>query len=313
MNILVAIDNSPTAQAALAAVLARNWPDASSIRLLTVIPSKGYSADTLRKQLSEAHELLDRYTQEIESKNTDSIVAGQIDRGELSNAILKVAHSWPADLIIVGADDKTGLDRIFHKSTSEHVFEHASCSLLVARNIHGKKEFSDILIAVEEDSINSNILVDTVLSASWPDNSRFHILTVAKPNLSAGSFEPNGFAVIRAVEEHQARLSSLHASIEKLRRQLECRYSSFSFEKSVMEGHPETAILEFAKDKDIDLVLVGSGGKSQFRRKILGSVSQAVARKAHCSVQVVRSSVTPLFKSVPERTTARKLDLVSGF
>src|SRR5690606_26874605 len=111
-----------------------DWPEASSIRLLTVIPDKQNSADIERTHILNAHRLLNRGSREIESKNPDSIVVGQIDRGDLVNSILKVAHSWPADLIIVGADDSTWISRLlFRKSVSEQIFERASCSVLVAR------------------------------------------------------------------------------------------------------------------------------------------------------------------------------------
>ena len=38
-----------------------------------------------------------------------------------------------------------------------------------------------------------------------------------------------------------------------------------------------------------DLIVVGSHGRRGFRRFLLGSVSEAVAMNAHCSVVVVRA------------------------
>ena len=40
MNILITLDSSPTAQAALEAALARRWPPATEFRVLTVLPQK---------------------------------------------------------------------------------------------------------------------------------------------------------------------------------------------------------------------------------------------------------------------------------
>lgn len=58
---------------------------------------------------------------------------------------------------------------------------------------------------------------------------------------------------------------------------------------AVRSGNPKELILEEAKEWNADLIVVGSHGRRGFRRFLLGSVSEAVAMKAHCSVVVLRS------------------------
>ena len=55
----------------------------------------------------------------------------------------------------------------------------------------------------------------------------------------------------------------------------------------IREGSPAKVILEVAKDEDIDLIVMGSSGKSGFDRFILGSVSDKVVNTAKCPVLVV--------------------------
>jgi nucleotide-binding universal stress UspA family protein len=57
---------------------------------------------------------------------------------------------------------------------------------------------------------------------------------------------------------------------------------------AVLAGNPKNVILEEAKKWDADLIVVGSHGRRGFKRFMLGSVSEAVAMNAHCSVVVVR-------------------------
>ncbi|TWT82444.1 putative universal stress protein [Planctomycetes bacterium CA13] len=54
------------------------------------------------------------------------------------------------------------------------------------------------------------------------------------------------------------------------------------------EGHPSQRIIEFAKERDVDFIIVGAQGHSGIRRMLLGSTSDEVATQAHCSVLVVR-------------------------
>ncbi len=47
-------------------------------------------------------------------------------------------------------------------------------------------------------------------------------------------------------------------------------------------------IVEQAKKNDIDLVVVGTRGRSKFKRLLVGSVASGVSNHAHCPVLVVR-------------------------
>ena len=59
-------------------------------------------------------------------------------------------------------------------------------------------------------------------------------------------------------------------------------------EPVVLMGEPFDMILEKAEEEKVDLIIVGSHGKKGIERLLLGSVSEKVARKAKCSVLVVR-------------------------
>jgi nucleotide-binding universal stress UspA family protein len=64
----------------------------------------------------------------------------------------------------------------------------------------------------------------------------------------------------------------------------------------LLSGNPKEVILEEARNWDTDLIVVGSHGRRGFKRFLLGSVSEAVAMNAHCSVVVVRGSARPARK-----------------
>jgi len=53
------------------------------------------------------------------------------------------------------------------------------------------------------------------------------------------------------------------------------------------EGSPADVILDTIEKEDIDLVVMGSSGKSGFDRFIMGSVAEKVVKAAKCSVLVV--------------------------
>ena len=59
-------------------------------------------------------------------------------------------------------------------------------------------------------------------------------------------------------------------------------------EMIVQYGEPAEKLLEFAKQEQVDVIVIGSSGKGFITRKLKGSVSHKVATSANCSVYIVR-------------------------
>ena len=53
-------------------------------------------------------------------------------------------------------------------------------------------------------------------------------------------------------------------------------------------GDPKSKIIDAAEQWHADLIVLGSHGRTGLERFLMGSVSDAVARHAPCSVEVVR-------------------------
>lgn len=64
--------------------------------------------------------------------------------------------------------------------------------------------------------------------------------------------------------------------------------AGFKVSTSVATGDPKTVILEEATDWGADLIVLGSHGRTGLERFLLGSVSEAIARRTTCSVEIVR-------------------------
>lgn len=57
--------------------------------------------------------------------------------------------------------------------------------------------------------------------------------------------------------------------------------------RHVSEGVPHVEIIRYAKEKDIDLVVMGTHGYTGLKYLLIGSVAENVVRKAHCPVLTV--------------------------
>ena len=56
----------------------------------------------------------------------------------------------------------------------------------------------------------------------------------------------------------------------------------------ILSGYPVTEIIGFAKEKNIDLIVMGAHGLTGLAHVLFGSTANRVVRKAHCSVLAVR-------------------------
>lgn len=55
-----------------------------------------------------------------------------------------------------------------------------------------------------------------------------------------------------------------------------------------LQGPPFLEIIRYAKDQDVDLIVIGTHGRSGLAHVLLGSVAERVVRKAPCPVLTVR-------------------------
>jgi nucleotide-binding universal stress UspA family protein len=60
-------------------------------------------------------------------------------------------------------------------------------------------------------------------------------------------------------------------------------------ETRILSGRPAQVITEFALRNSVDLIVVGSQGKSGLERLLLGSIAESIIRMADCMVLVVKS------------------------
>jgi nucleotide-binding universal stress UspA family protein len=55
----------------------------------------------------------------------------------------------------------------------------------------------------------------------------------------------------------------------------------------IRTGRDYIRILEFAREKDVDLIIMGRHGRSSLEKMLFGNVTEKVARKAECAVLII--------------------------
>jgi nucleotide-binding universal stress UspA family protein len=143
-----------------------------------------------------------------------------------------------------------------------------------------------VLLAID-DSLFSSVATDTLIAQVKTEGIEIRVLHVLEPF-------PKDLAEVMGSKEHPdfafARLKLRERAKElvaKAARKLE--RAGFKVSSLIEEGDARSAILYQAEIWDADLIVLGSHGRTGLGRFLVGSVSEAVARHARCSVQIVRA------------------------
>jgi nucleotide-binding universal stress UspA family protein len=83
----------------------------------------------------------------------------------------------------------------------------------------------------------------------------------------------------RLLAEANTRLAALVTDDQKKAHQIEC---------VVRVGRPFVTVLDYAAEKEIDLIVMGTHGRGALAHMLLGSVAEQVVRRAPCPVLTVR-------------------------
>lgn len=138
-----------------------------------------------------------------------------------------------------------------------------------------------ILLAVDDSKFASE-LVRAIVRQFYAENTEILVLHVLQ---QVGPTPPQmapGYAPELA-EENQ------HAQVLVQRVAVELRDAGFSVQTMVGIGDVREDIIDLASEWGAELIVVGSHGQRGIQRFLLGSVSEFVARHAHCSVEIIRT------------------------
>jgi nucleotide-binding universal stress UspA family protein len=147
-----------------------------------------------------------------------------------------------------------------------------------------------ILLAID-GSEQSEAAVDELTRQLCPPDSEVRVISVSESPYFPKTFSEASVNMELYAELENTARERAGAAVEnaaaRLRPGAESRRLKVTTE--VISGSPKRAILEDAEAFGADLIVVGSHGHGRIERFLLGSVAQAVALHARCSVEIVRS------------------------
>ena len=202
-----------------------------------------------------------------------------------ASAITERAEQWGADLILIGSHGRGAMSRLFFGSISSKVLRYAHCSVRIGRHIEHRQPGALRILLGLDTSEGAAAALGAVAQRRWPQDAIVRIVTAvdvrlatAIPVLEAAAYEPS---YVATDEQGWLREAQQHAAGVLRRAGLVC-------DSALKDGDAKHVLPIEADAWHADCIFVGAKGISRIERFLLGSVSSAVAARAHCSVEVIR-------------------------
>ncbi len=196
--------------------------------------------------------------------------------------IVEEAARNKSTMIVMGRRGLKGLKRLVMGSTTARVIGLSPCSVLVVpRAAH--LEFKNILVATDGSRYSAAAASEAIGIAKL-NNSKLTVLSVVPSELMPPTDLEMAIGQRDLVAEKEMKEAEKNAKTVKEAAQK----AGVVVQAFVMSGKPAEAIIETAKEKSADLIVLGSHGRTGLEKLLMGSVAERVIVLATSAVLVVK-------------------------
>lgn len=256
-----------------------------------VPPGLKEARDRAAQVMDEAEQLAQRGMKRVQHNFPGWQVSHAVQNGSPGFELLRCAREWSADLIVTGSHGRSALGRFMLGSVSQKVLTEGTTSVHIGRANPGSGKSGERILIGVDGSPAALAAVRAVAKRHWTEGSEIRILVaddVLRGNPIWLLIPPvrEFFDEVRAEERSQAEQFAI-AAAKELRERLGSRDITVS--SVIHSGDPKQVLIKHAEEFGADCIFTGATGfSSRLERVVLGSVSAAIAARAHCSVEVVR-------------------------
>ncbi len=290
-HILVPLDGSLLAERALPP--ATNIAEAMSAKLtlLRVVPQFAIlAADPMLYE--EMNRLGDEDSLSYLRSKADALnLSVSIDviseTGQPADTIIQFAEDHEVDLIMISSHGRSGLNRWVYGSVAERVLRQAPCATFIinARVVHELPLCRKILVPLDGSDLAERALEPSrqLAAAMGIDLHLLRVTTSAQQMMETSTMK-EVFDKIedKEFQEAEAYLKSKYADTPDIR---------VYFEVDVATGTVAEAIVNYAAEHQIDMIVMSSHGRTGLQRWVYGSVAEKVLRSACCATMIIRDKI----------------------
>ncbi|MFC4360284.1 universal stress protein [Halobium salinum] len=294
-HIIIAVDGSDEARRAARRGLRLAQDFDATVDVLSVVEQKALRLTETSAEKAQLRERGEAALTEIEELASEigHPVTTKLPEGKPAVRISEYADEQDADLIVVGRQGLTGLGRRLLGGVTERLLHRSDVPVLVISGEDNgddvEAEYSRVLITTD-GSENAEVAIPHGTAIAQHYGSDVHVLNVVDIQAAGGAFNAGGLE-----EEFLERLDARgQEAVDSVANKIQESAPDLPVETAVertasFEG-AAAGVREYIEENEIDLVVMGSHGRSNLKRQLLGSVASTVLRTVDIPVLVVKRS-----------------------
>ncbi len=201
--------------------------------------------------------------------------------GAAVESILEQTEKQDYDFIILGSHGKKGLQR-WLGSVSREILDSTPLPVYISKNpIKGCR----VLFATDGSKFIDDILDLVILKLNFSELEIFVCSVFENPDLLFlnRTLDSNWLLAIQTQQEIYAE----HA-VNKVKEKLQT--SGFTVQEAkVISGQPADSIIDYIKENEIDLVVLGVRLKTKMEKFLMDSISKRIMENAQCDSLIIKN------------------------
>ena len=226
-----------------------------------------------------ADTILDYAEEEI--KNLGLQLGNRIKNcGSAIESILEQSEKEKYDLILMGSHGKKGIQK-WLGSVSQEIINSSKISDYIAKKENNKKK---VLFTTDGTECSLSVIGEIISDIELSDKEVHICMVNEDPNLLflEGTLDTNW---LLDIQKQQYMYAS--NAIESIKKIIEIRGIEVN-QSTILTGIPAQEIINYAKNNEIDLIILGSRNKSKMDRFLMGSVSKRILENVVSDIWLVR-------------------------
>jgi len=213
------------------------------------------------------------------------IVDVRVDMGRPGPRLVEIAEDEAADLFVIGTRGLTGFQHVLLGSTAEYVVRRSDCPVVT---IHPEDKLPDReaeIVVLPTDLSPQTTRASDVFSAIFGGGQKPKIILVYADR-TPPYLEPFRHDTLLKMNQPDIMKENIERKMQGSVDHL--RNAGFEVETEVLDGDPVSVVTEFAREREADLIIMNTHGRSAIVNAILGKTAQRIVQHAPCPVLTVR-------------------------
>ncbi|WIV65806.1 universal stress protein [Natrialbaceae archaeon AArc-T1-2] len=279
-RVLIPTDDSDGALSGAKRGIALASRTGADVHVLSVVETGNeppeYDDELLASLEAQAEGAVETVEQMARDYDEEVDVTTVVRRGIPFQSIREYANRREIDVVAMGTTGRAGIDRILLGSVTENVLRTARTPVLAVPPNADQPAIDDVafdrLLLPTDGSDGAEIAAEWGIALADRFESTVHALYA----IDTSPFSAIGDEVPEALG-HRGE-----TAVESVRKR--AGDADVDATGSIATGSPTDVILEYATDEDVDLIVIGTHGRTGIGQWFLGSVTENVVRQADVPV-----------------------------